>query len=277
MDLERDVLTEYLRFDAARLRTRRAAPVDLELLVDELGVKLRIEVKATSRAPEATLIPGEANVEIVLFRVMRGGNIARRRERFTLAHEIGHYCALRRFNLRPRSRSEYWKLEQACDDFAGRLLIDDVDLQAVLPQDFLSPRDVMRTIYRLSAECDVSVPVAAHRLGESVDGVSMCSLHFSNPASPERLATVRWCWESNSSPWLRYGRRRHITNNSVLAPLVREVLPAQIGTTLETRVDGVPIAAERQAGGFWMAALPTQRHLPAGHSSSRRLREAATG
>jgi hypothetical protein len=199
----------------------------------------------------------------VVFRSLDGGNGARWRERFTLAHEIGHYCALRRFNLRPRSRSEYWKLEQACDEFAGYLLVGEDDVETVV-MNWSSPADVMRAIGRLREACDVSTPVAARRLSETIRGMSFCDVRTEPVPRPNRLGTVKWCWEDPTSPWLGYGAGRYVGEDSPIAPLVRGLAQAEIGAVAEAFVGGTAVRGERRNEGMWFAALHSVRNVPWG-------------
>jgi len=45
------------------------------------------------------------------------------RERFLVAHELGHLILYKEHNAKPLGKSEYWKHEQLCDSFAQWLLI----------------------------------------------------------------------------------------------------------------------------------------------------------
>jgi IrrE N-terminal-like domain len=249
-----DVVRDYLRMDAARLRAARIAPIDVEVLARALGLRVRFEATSVRRTPEATLVPGEANAEIVLFRNPDRGGAERLRERFTLAHEIGHYCVLRRFNVRPRSRSEYWRLEQACDDFAGRLLVDDDDVDR-FTNDLSTPKKVMSAIRRLGDACEVSFPVAAHRLVDRIPSVTVCRVIF--PTSPRNdcVATVKWCWEDSNDPWLDYGQGRFVGRDSIIGNVVANLALAPIGASEEVEFGGVSAVFERFPDGLLMAAV----------------------
>jgi IrrE N-terminal-like domain len=249
-----DLVRDYLRMDAARLRAARIAPVDVEVLARALGLRVRFEATSVRRAPEATLVPGVTNAEIVLFRNSDPGRAERLRERFTLAHEIGHYCVLRRFNVRPRTRSEYWRLEQACDDFAGRLLVDDDDIDRVAG-DLSTPKKVMSAIRGLGDACEVSFPVAAHRLVDRIPSISVCRMIYAKSPRDDCLATVKWCWEDSNDPWLDYGQGRFIGRDSIIGEVIENLAVAQIGASEEIELGGVSAVFERYPDGLLMAAL----------------------
>jgi hypothetical protein len=176
------------------------------------------------------------------------------RERFTLAHEIGHYCALRRFNLRPRSRSEYWRLEQACDDFAGRLLVGDDDVDR-FTEDVSTPTQVMSAIRQLGDACEVSFPVAAHRLVDRISSISVCRMIYPKSPRTDCLATVKWCWEDSIAPWLAYGQGKFVGKDSVIGDVVEKLALAPIGASEEIELGGVSAVFERYPGGLLMVAL----------------------
>jgi hypothetical protein len=57
-------------------------------------------------------------------------------ERFCIAHELAHYLLHTRLGCYPDSKSEYWKHEDICDEFARNLLLPD----AFLSEELAEPR-----------------------------------------------------------------------------------------------------------------------------------------
>jgi Zn-dependent peptidase ImmA (M78 family) len=88
------------------------------------------------------------------------------RERFTVAHELGHWILWKRLNYLPTSKSEYWDLEAHCDYFASHLLIPPAQLAAFMRQrDTRDP--VPRWIFapqELQRLAEVSWETAARRI-----------------------------------------------------------------------------------------------------------------
>ncbi len=87
-------------------------------------------------------------------------------ERFVIAHELGHLILLRNSGGRPADKSEYWQLEQVCNDFARRLLIsDDVVLERILDRKG-SAESYLSMCAELSSDARAPWAAAAHRISD---------------------------------------------------------------------------------------------------------------
>jgi hypothetical protein len=168
-----------------------------------------------------------------------------------VAHEIGHYCAMRRFNLRPRSRAAYWELEKACNDFAARLLVADADLE--LAGTWSEPRQLLHAIRAVQRRCKVSLAVAARRFPEASPAVSVS--FFTLPRLPTEgcVAVAEWCVESR--PWLRYGPRAHVDGSDIAARLLATVVTEPAGATKLVEDDNARAAIQRLPRGILIAGV----------------------
>ena len=122
---------------AAELRAKEVGPyVSLLAVAEELGLQAVLRF-SEDRNLHAYVDIDKSGGTVVLLRSGPSGSIKRLRrsdecllaprERFSLAHEIGHYLAATRLGVDPApvASSEYWCHERAIDAFAGSLLVPD--------------------------------------------------------------------------------------------------------------------------------------------------------
>jgi hypothetical protein len=84
--------------------------------------------------------------------------------RFTVAHEIAHCVVARQFGVLTSTVSEYWKLEELCNQFAAKLLIPEDALSDYnVPDD---PFQLLETVAGLARDAQVSSAVAGRRLAD---------------------------------------------------------------------------------------------------------------
>lgn len=130
-----DVRTELLRC-AQALRPVRARFVSVVHLARELGTAVVIQLHATTNPSSAQLDLQARPPKILLYR--RGDingereiepwdeNLLSARERFSIAHELGHWILFSRFRILPQSdKRTYWDHERAINAFANHLLVPD--------------------------------------------------------------------------------------------------------------------------------------------------------
>lgn len=141
--------------------------------------------------------------------ILYADNVAPERARFTLLHELGHHLLASDGahlldaidDLAGSSASPAEVEEKICHEFAGRLLIDDDSIEAVLESTRLRPSDVIELHERCNASWEaVAVRLAAssqHKtaivLLRSPGVVSFC-------AASRRLATPWWPRGSTVQP-----------------------------------------------------------------------------
>lgn len=118
IELERENYV-FLMDAAERLASRRAIPLSIAELCDELGVK--IERGATGRA-RALLVDAKKEPRILLQIRDRAAERYTAWERFLIAHELGHLVLHHKDIPKPKKPGEYWEVEGLCDAFARRLL-----------------------------------------------------------------------------------------------------------------------------------------------------------
>lgn len=109
----------FLMNAAEKLASRRAIPLSIAELCDELGVK--IERAATGRA-RALLVDAKKGPRILLQNRDRADEGYTAWERFLIAHELGHLVLHHKGVPKPKKPGEYWEVEVLCDAFARRLL-----------------------------------------------------------------------------------------------------------------------------------------------------------
>ena len=87
-------------------------------------------------------------------------------ERFVIAHELGHLILLRNGAPKPIGASEYWKLEEVCNDFARRLLINEEALNERLEGWDNSALSLLNICSGLASAAKVPWSVAAYRISD---------------------------------------------------------------------------------------------------------------
>jgi len=149
---------------AERLNPRNEFPVHVRRLLHELSIPLKKVTpgkRGKALAELHKLGPGEYRIELV--RESLSPRPLSARERFTLAHELGHVLLDHRFNWRPTTEREYHRGERLCNVFAAKLLVPDSALQDLEPGGPDEGLNVLRTVTR---RCRISLEVAARRLVE---------------------------------------------------------------------------------------------------------------
>lgn len=178
---------------AAQLRahvlTARGLPVEVDDLARSLGVDEIVH--ATGIIEDGRLERRSGHVRVVLS--ARGSE---QRRRYTLAHEIGHLLLAdpQRDTIARRMTSDD-EVERFCDSFAAALLLPKELLEA----EYRSRPQALKTVRRLTAQCDVSLAAATVRLNE-VAGWSNALLHWKRS---ERAWHYRW----GAGVPVRYHRR----------------------------------------------------------------------
>lgn len=172
-----------------------------------------------------------------------------RRQRFTIAHELGHILLLNALVQTPSLLAalrapEHWaQAERLCNLAAAELLIPQEDLLRELQKFQLSSRGLLQLYDRYMT----SLTPLFIRLSEVLPGssVSLWRKHARHPHEPEALRVVR-CIRHKDGPWLPAG----LTAKHLNPPLVEFALERGEATNVEvefklggrcTRLDGVAI------------------------------------
>lgn len=136
----------------------------LELL-SRLGVGLSI-ARTSNKSDLGGLHYSSSGWEILLKRPheFRKSAELSSRERFTVAHEVGHYLVEGRFGFRPRSKGEYWRLEEICNEFAGALLVPKSAVTEILRKDAVDASELLVELQNVVDRSSVSFEVASRRM-----------------------------------------------------------------------------------------------------------------
>jgi len=202
-------------------------------------------------------------------------------ERFTIAHEIGHYVLLREADFRPRRTSEYWLGEDLCQHFAASLL-----LRPRFLDDLRAPRDsenLLACVNALAHRAGVTAEPAARALVGELEVPAAIGTFVLDPLDSTNRLGFRGWWRENRSWWSAGGGRRlAVYVDHPLAPALREMARLPIGagatphlagarsTTLRRRSHRravfTAILAERQTRS---SPAPPERLSAVGHCAER--------
>jgi hypothetical protein len=223
MDNAEAMLT-HLAQDAENLAGKRDLPIDPIEILSDLGLGLRVESGAANRRVGG-LRRLESGWEVLLVRQEPRDAELTQRDRFTIAHEIGHYLVAARFSFKPQSNREYWALEEVCNDFARLLLAPRAALAQVLSNEPSSARHLAQMAQSLSELAQISLEPAARRItGELRRRVFVSFLEVDRGDSTEPDALVLWTVQNY--PWGPKGRNKKLDPTEPLAaavPAAREL------------------------------------------------------
>ncbi len=222
-------LQDLLRLEAVRLR-RRPGPLCLPELLRDLGVTLSSAPDLAGGA-HGILRSQKGRWEIVLpMEKGKGSADLSPRERFTVAHELGHIALFDNGVKPPRQRGEYWRIEELCNIFAGQLLIADRELEVPFPRDRpTGARELLLRTKTLAKTLSVSFEAAARRVTAHVDRSAIVRIRIGS--GPHPTFVVQWATESEN--WLQSGRGKRLTPKHALFGFVEQECAAQPSTIHE--------------------------------------------
>jgi hypothetical protein len=234
-------LRDFLRLEAVRLRAR-PGPLCLPELLSDLGVTLSSAPDLVGRA-HGILRSQNGRWEIVL--PMEGGRDSADlspRDRFTVAHELGHIALFANGVKPPRQRREYWQVEELCNIFAGQLLIADRELETSFPRDRpTAARELLLRTKALAKTLSVSFEAAARRVTAHVDRSAIARIRIGS--GPQPTFVVQWATESES--WLKSGRGKRLTPKHALYRFVEQVCATQTSTIHEVTLPPHAVVASQ--------------------------------
>ncbi len=149
-------------------------PIDLNKICEKLDIKVNYEPLVSI---EALLIVslGKRNIIIDSYR-----NTYKQRERFTIAHEIGHYIMPWHENLQQCDKIVDFKSEDTIEceanDFASELLVPKTNLI----YDIKGKKVTLSLIKKLAEKYDVSLVVMARRILEYTDNKAVVLIYYRN-------------------------------------------------------------------------------------------------
>lgn len=186
--------------------------------------------------------------DVVLMRTDPAPKPIAAHERFTIAHEIGHYVLQQESGFRPGRRAEYWLGEDLCQHFASKLLIRHEFLAAADRCE--STSDLMAAVNEVARRASVTAEPAARALIEHVpEPVAIGTFVLDPLRSTGRLGFRGW-WVENRKWWARNGGRRlAVYETHPLAPVLRAMARLQPGQVGSPRLAGANETALRRRRG----------------------------
>jgi Zn-dependent peptidase ImmA (M78 family) len=137
------------------------------------------------------------------------------RERFSLAHELGHILLDQRFEWHPAEGKEYYMCEEFCDIFAAHLLVPELVLNGLV---ISTCKQANETLTMIVSQCHVSREVAARRLVETYGGLGYFEGVQSTNA--DGATVIALDWGTSSIENLRLTRFMHLTADDQLGKLL---------------------------------------------------------
>ena len=220
---------------ASELSATRDIPIDVVALCRELGVGLRIELADGSR--RGALVRRGHGWEAVVMRGHSRPAPLNGQERFTVAHELGHYLLLKHVDFRPRREAEYWLGEEVCNHFASRLLIP-----ARLVEGRAEPKcaaGLAEAVADLARQALVTSEPAARALVAQLQTPVALGTFLLDPLASTRRLGFRGWWVENRNWWgARGGRRLAIYADHALASVLEAMRQIGHGQTATVEVPG---------------------------------------
>lgn len=156
--------------EEARRLSGASRPVSVTRICNELGISIR---RSHGLGTSARLLVKDNRFEILLGCSEDARNSLTARERFLVAHEVGHSVLERKHLQKPLGTSEYWQVEELCDSFARWLLLPRERLQQAVRSSVCELGSRLRLTLYLQSVWRVPWEVAAFEVAD-FDG----NIHF---------------------------------------------------------------------------------------------------
>ena len=169
-------------------------------------------------------------------------------ERFTIAHELGHYVLMRDTTFRATREAEYWLGEDLCNRFASHLLIPDSLLVGLTEPE--SSRELAESVCSIARDTGVTFEPAARAIAARLSTpVAIGTFRLDPLPRTQRLGFRGW-WVENRSWWgARGGRRLAVYTDHALAPVLCRMRAMAPGQTSAPAVPGARSTRLRRATG----------------------------
>lgn len=214
MDDARSALLDFV----ARLNPDGNVPVQLRGILRRAGIELVKHILPKARVPGALRRISPDVYRIDLYRHTELSMPLSVRERFTIAHEIGHWVLDSQLKWSPQSEREFHLTEDACNRFAAALLVPD---RVTAEFRSASPQESLLELTRVARVCRVSPEVAARRIVEAGYTIAFFCGEFVKNARGSDV--FRILWGAAPTNQIRVTRNRHLGDDD---PLGRELLRA---------------------------------------------------
>jgi Zn-dependent peptidase ImmA (M78 family) len=235
---------DWLLAWANRNRPEKSGALDIEAFLSSLEILVeRRQASQKTREGEARRIDRRRYC-VVLYTSSESSHPTAR-ERFTLAHELGHVLLDRHFAWQPKNRRDYWAAESWCDAFAAQLLVPDEAVNAV---PITTPEKGLSAVLLVSRKYSVSRQVAARRIADLVTCVAYVCVDVVMNSAGRRVGRVRW--KADTGGRLSVERGQHLDDRHRLysivppdaaAPFARRAVQLSVGQAVvrDSRADSL--------------------------------------
>jgi hypothetical protein len=200
-------ISSQLTLEAERLSEGRALPLSLEALLNELDIGLCFTVEAGKHGS----LGFQRGRWVVRVNRESQQDVLSARERFTVAHELAHYLIEAHFCYRPDTRSNYWKLEALCNQFAEMLLVPRAVMERYSSSAPRSAVELAHTLQELCAYTNTSFEVSTRRLLPGLRNRALVA-HLSWTSSEDII--IRWA--AGHLAWIPGGRGKKLNKDHSL-------------------------------------------------------------
>jgi hypothetical protein len=181
-----DVKGELLRF-ARSLRPDNKPFVSVLEIARSFGIVVSLQLQDVSASQTAQIDLRTQPARIILYRFgkVRGERQIGReeegllssRERFSIAHELGHWLIFSHFQIGPQSDERlYWEQEEAVNFFAGHLLVPDWLAEGWLKESAEGTPVSPFALRYWAEQCQVSEEVIAKALARHKNNIGFLRL-----------------------------------------------------------------------------------------------------
>ena len=163
MSIDTSLVRRWLDGAAIRLRGDTPdPPVNVRPILGKLGVRLEKNIVPPHwKGPRGKIQRIRSDYLIFINRTSPKPTRLTSSERFTIGHELAHILVDIRFDWKPVNRAEYHALEDACDQFAAKLLLPD---DAILSAPPTTPFEVVHTVTGLGRKWRLPLAKVALRI-----------------------------------------------------------------------------------------------------------------
>lgn len=164
-------LSAWLIASAEKLRAGVKDELDIVKLLDGFGIRMVSESNVNRSGALAR--DGDGNWLVIVRGQRRGKNLTTA-DRFTAAHELGHYLLQKNWAFSPSftDKKNYYDCEELCNQFAARLLVDH---GKIAESKILSPQMCLGLIRACAEKYSVSLEVATRSILETHSGIGVCA------------------------------------------------------------------------------------------------------
>ncbi len=234
---------------AAELTNGQRVPIDLAAVLRSTGAEL--EVRPDRMTDFVGALKHSANgSRIVLYDSLINASLSSR-QRFTIAHEIGHYLLERWGIPHPAGKREYWMRERLCNRFAAALLVPDTAVRYAVAPHPTSSGDLYGRLRLIVDRAGVSPEVACKRIELAIDEFS--SWEIEDFGKPGVLGRVRWI--AGDAGTLGLNRAAYVPYHHRLGTLVEAARAAPFGHCTDSAIGDESWTLERRRASVWGIGL----------------------